>query len=70
MSSSRGPAAAAGISAGDVITASTMSPINGATAMTDVLVPHHPGDTIAVHLRAKSGGDRTVNVTLADGPPA
>ena len=21
-------------------------PINGATAMTDVLVPHHPGDTI------------------------
>ena len=27
-------------------------PINAATAMTDVLVPHHPGDTIAVTLRA------------------
>ena len=38
--------------------------------MTDVLVPHHPGDTITVTYAAASGGDRTVNVTLADGPPA
>jgi hypothetical protein len=37
---------------------------------TEVLVPHHPGDTIAVHLRANGGGDRTANVTLVDGPPA
>jgi S1-C subfamily serine protease len=65
-----GPAAGAGISAGDVITSVDGVPINSATAMTDVLVPHHPGDTIAVSYRARSGGDRTVNVTLADGPPA
>ena len=65
-----GPAAGAGITAGDVITAVDGTPINGATSMTDVLVPHHPGDTITVALHAKSGGDRTVNVTLADGPPA
>jgi S1-C subfamily serine protease len=65
-----GPAAAAGITAGDVITAVDGAPINGATAMTNVLVPHHPGDNIAVSYRANSGGDRTVNVTLADGPPA
>jgi hypothetical protein len=38
--------------------------------MADVLVPHHPGDTVAITYRAKSGGDRTVNVTLMDGPPA
>jgi hypothetical protein len=38
--------------------------------MTDVLVPHHPGDTIAVSFRTASGSDRTQNVTLADGPPA
>jgi hypothetical protein len=38
--------------------------------MTDVLVPHHPGDTITLHWRAKGGGDRSGPVTLADGPPA
>ncbi|OBG46273.1 serine protease [Mycobacterium alsense] len=65
-----GPAAAAGISAGDVITGVDNVPINGATALTDVLVPHHPGDTITLHYRAKAGGDRTATVTLADGPPA
>jgi len=65
-----GPAAEAGISPGDVITAVDGVPINGATGMTDVLVPHHPGDTIAVSFRTASGADRTQNVTLADGPPA
>jgi S1-C subfamily serine protease len=65
-----GPAAGAGISVGDVITAVDSVPINSATAMTNVLVPHHPGDTILITLRTTSGGDRTVNVTLAGGPPA
>ncbi len=50
-----GPAAGAGISPGDVITAVDNVPINGATSMTDVLVPHHPGDTIAVHYRSAGG---------------
>jgi S1-C subfamily serine protease len=66
-----GPAAAAGVSAGDVITGFDNIPITGATSMTDVLVPHHPGDTITLHWRAKGdGGDRSGPVTLADGPPA
>lgn len=65
-----GPAGAAGISAGDVIYSVDGVPINGATSMTDVMVPHHPGDTIAVALHANSGGDRNVSVTLAEGPPA
>jgi S1-C subfamily serine protease len=65
-----GPAAGAGISVGDVITQVDGVPVNSATAMTDVLVPHHPGDTILITLRTKSGDTRTVNVTLADGPPA
>jgi hypothetical protein len=38
--------------------------------MTNVLVPHHPGDTILITVRTRSGDTRTVNVTLADGPPA
>jgi S1-C subfamily serine protease len=65
-----GPGAATGISAGDVITGVDNVPINGATSMTDVLVPHHPGDTITLHWRANGGGDRSAPVTLADGPPA
>jgi S1-C subfamily serine protease len=65
-----GPGAAAGISAGDVITGVDNVPINGATAMTDVLVPHHPGDTVVLHWRSMGGGDRSAPVTLADGPPA
>jgi S1-C subfamily serine protease len=67
---SSGPASGAGISPGDIITSVDNVPINGATGMTDVLVPHHPGDTIAVSFRTASGSDRTQNVTLADGPPA
>ncbi len=63
---SSGPAAAAGLNVGDVIVSVDGAPINGATAMTDVLIPHHPGDTIQLALAS----GRTVNVTLADGPPA
>ncbi|OBB68598.1 S1C family serine protease [Mycobacterium sp. 852014-50255_SCH5639931] len=65
-----GPAAAAGISPGDVITGVDNVVITGATSMTEVLVPHHPGDNITVRYRSAGGGDRTTNVTLADGPPA
>jgi S1-C subfamily serine protease len=65
-----GPASGAGLSPGDVILGVDNAPINGATAITDVLVPHHPGDTIALHWRTRGGEDRTSNVTLADGPPA
>ncbi|MEB3980656.1 S1C family serine protease [Mycobacterium sp. 663a-19] len=65
-----GPAAAAGIVPGDVIVGLDNVAINGATAMTEALVPHHPGDTLAVHLRSNGVGERTVNVTAAEGPPA
>lgn len=65
-----GPAGAAGIAAGDVITGVDNVAITGATSMTEVLVPHHPGDTIAVHYRSTDGSDRTANITLAEGPPA
>lgn len=67
---STGPAAAAGIAPGDVITGVDNVAINGATSMTAALVPHHPGDNIAVHYRSDNGGDHIVNITLAEGPPA
>ena len=64
------PAAAAGISNGDVITSMDGVNINSATAMSDVLIAHHPGDTISVSWRSHTGVNRTENITLADGPPA
>lgn len=67
---STGPAAAAGIVPGDVITGIDNVAVNGATSMTQVLVPHHPGDNIAVHYLSTNGGERTANITLAEGPPA
>ncbi|CQD03568.1 trypsin [Mycobacterium lentiflavum] len=64
-----GPAASSGIAPGDIITAVDNVPINGPTAMTDVLVPHHPGDVITLHWNS-GGGPRSAPVTLGDGPPA
>ncbi len=65
-----GPAAAAGIAAGDVIFSVDGVSITGPTSMTDVLVPHHPGDNVTLSWHSTSGGDRTQTITLADGPPA
>jgi S1-C subfamily serine protease len=65
-----GPAAGSGIAPNDIITAVDNVPINGATAMTDVMVPHHPGDVVTLHWRSAEGGERSAPVTLGDGPPA
>ncbi|MGA9491683.1 MAG: trypsin-like peptidase domain-containing protein [Mycobacterium sp.] len=59
-----GPAAGAGINPGDVITAINGQPVNSATALTNILDQHHPGDGVDVGL-----GGRNANVTLAGGPP-
>ncbi|MGH3960999.1 S1C family serine protease [Mycobacterium sp.] len=63
------PAAQAGVAQGDRIVAIDNQPVNSATALTDILDQHHPGDTIALGLQSGSGGPRTQNVTLAPGPP-
>ncbi len=59
-----GPAAGAGINPDDVITSINGQPVNSATALTNILDQHHPGDGIDVGLHG-----RNANVTLADGPP-
>jgi S1-C subfamily serine protease len=64
------PAASVGIANGDVITALDGMAINSATALSDALNGHHPGDTVSISWTSKSGVARTENVTLAEGPPA
>ena len=59
-----GPAAGAGLTPGDVITAINGQPVNSATALTNILDQHHPGESVGVGL-----GGRQTNVTLGDGPP-
>jgi S1-C subfamily serine protease len=59
-----GPAAGAGLAPGDVITSINGQPVNSATALTNILDQHHPGENVSVGL-----GGRSANVTLADGPP-
>ena len=59
-----GPAAGAGLAPGEAITSVNGQPVNSATALTNILDQHHPGENVTVGLQ-----DRTINVTLADGPP-
>jgi S1-C subfamily serine protease len=47
-----------------VITSVNGQPVNSATALTNILDQHHPGENVTVGLEG-----RTVNVTLGDGPP-
>lgn len=66
----RGSAAEqAGVTGGDVISAIDAAPITDATALTDVLDRHTPGDTITVTLVDRQGISRDTTVTLAPGPP-
>jgi S1-C subfamily serine protease len=64
-----GPAAATGIAPGDTVVGIDGVAINGPTAMTDVMVPHHPGDTITLRWRG-GDGERSAPVQLGEGPPA
>ena len=59
-----GPAAGAGLAPGDVITSINGQPVNSATALTNILDQHHPGDHVSVGMQG-----RNVDVTLGDGPP-
>lgn len=59
-----GPAAGAGLSPDEVITSINGQPVNSATALTNILDQHHPGDHVTVGLQGRS-----VDVQLGDGPP-
>jgi S1-C subfamily serine protease len=65
-----GPAAAAGLAAGDTITAVDGTAIDSATALTTALSAHAAGDTVSVTWTDASGASHTANVTLAQGPAA
>ncbi|MEV6648271.1 trypsin-like peptidase domain-containing protein [Amycolatopsis sp. NPDC051371] len=64
----RGPAQQAGLAAGAVITAIDGKAIDSATTLTTVMDTHHPGDKLTLTVADASGGQRQVQVTVAEGP--
>ena len=64
-----GPAAAAGMTAGSVITAVNGQAIGAPASLTGVVSTHHPGQVISVTWVSPSDQQSTSNLTLGAGPP-
>jgi S1-C subfamily serine protease len=63
-----GPAATAGLAAGDVITAVDGKAVTSATALTNLMDTHHPGDKLTVTVIGQTGQQHDVTVVPASGP--
>jgi S1-C subfamily serine protease len=63
-----GPAATAGLAAGDVITALDGKAVDSATTLTNLMDTHHPGDKLTVTVIGQTGQQHDVTVTPASGP--
>ena len=63
------PAANGGLGAGDVITAVDGNGIATPSALTEVMLQHHPGDSVRVAWETPGGGQQSATLTLASGPP-
>jgi S1-C subfamily serine protease len=66
---SGGPAAKAGLTGGDVITAVGGHAVTSPTGLTTLLLGHKPGDKVSVRYLDQTGASHTVTVQLAAGPP-
>ncbi|NNC11963.1 PDZ domain-containing protein [Planctomonas sp. JC2975] len=65
-----GPAASAGIVAGDTITAVNGTAIGSSSDLTTTLAQFHPGDSVSVTWTDSAGMSHTASVKLASGPAA
>ena len=64
-----GPAQAAGMTAGSVITAVNGQAIGAPESLTGVVSKYHPGDTISITWVSPSGQRSTSSIKLTAGPP-
>jgi S1-C subfamily serine protease len=64
------PAARAGVTAGDTITALNGAPVHTATALRRAVTTYSPGDRVTLTWADRSGATHTATVTLVDGPVA
>ncbi|MFC4909809.1 S1C family serine protease [Actinomadura gamaensis] len=63
------PAEQLNIPPGAVITALDGKPVDSPTTLTDLLLLHHPGDTVALTYQPPGGQPVTQQLKLTDGPP-
>ena len=64
------PAAGAGITQGDTITALNGHSVKSPTGLTALMARHHPGDRVRLTWLDSSGGSHTASLRLTAGPPA
>jgi S1-C subfamily serine protease len=64
-----GPAAAAGLIPGDLITALAGKAVSVPSDIRSFVLTHKPGTSVAITYTDTSGATRTINATLASGPP-
>jgi S1-C subfamily serine protease len=64
------PAANAGLTQGDEITALGGQSVSSPEDISHILVKYHPGDSISISWVDQTGQSHTANVTLANGPAA
>jgi len=62
------PAAVAGLTAGDTITAVDGQAVTSAQGLTTVMQHHHPQDRVSIQWTDASGATHSATVTLATGP--
>lgn len=65
-----GPAATAGLVAGDVITAVDGTAVDSATTLGELMNAHHPGQKVTLSWTTATGATHSATVALASGPPA
>jgi S1-C subfamily serine protease len=64
------PAQKAGLAAGDTITSLGGHSISSSSALSGLMLVHHPGDKVDLNWVDTSGGSHSASVQLASGPPA
>jgi len=64
------PAANAGLTQGDVVTALNGKPVSSGTQIQETLIGMHPGDKVSISWTDTSGQSHTANITLTVGPAA
>jgi S1-C subfamily serine protease len=64
------PAAQAGVTAGDTITALDGTPVHTSTALRRLVTTYSPGDRVSLSWTGPDGTSHTATVTLMEGPVA
>ncbi len=64
------PAAQAGLTEGDVITALDGTSVTSGTDITNILIGHHPGDKVSLSWTDTEGQSHSTTITLGAGPAA